>query len=105
MSVTTRSAAAKAADAEYDGTMTHADTEIEGMTTRLDAMRFSFRDLEDSLSIFTGDDGHPVGEWIAEFEDVAQMAGWREIEMVVYSKKLIKGTAQLFMKSEGIVRS
>lgn len=67
--------------------------------------RISFNDLEKSMTLFTGDDTYPIETWISDFEDTATLMEWTEIEKIIYSKRLLSGTAKLFLRSLGSITS
>lgn len=67
--------------------------------------RISFNDLEKSMTPFTGDDTYPIKTWISDFEDTATLMEWTEIEKIIYSKRLLSGTAKLFLRSLGSITS
>lgn len=67
-------------------------------------VHISFRDLEKSMNIFTGDDTYPITEFLEEFEDVAELMKWTSVEKLVYAKRLLGGTAKLFLRSIGRVK-
>ncbi|XP_041969322.1 uncharacterized protein LOC121726157 [Aricia agestis] len=64
----------------------------------------SFKDLEKSMTIFTGDDTYPIETFIDEFEDTAQIMKWTKVEKLIYAKRLLDGTAKLFLRSLGRVK-
>ncbi|CAK1589138.1 unnamed protein product [Parnassius mnemosyne] len=74
--------------------------EIEDEEQELD-IQISFKDLEKSMNIFTGDDTHPIETFIDEFEDTAKIMKWTTVEKLVYVKRLLDGTAKLFLRSLG----
>lgn len=67
-------------------------------------VHISFRDLEQSMTPFTGDDTYPISEFFDEFEDVADLMKWTKVEKLIYAKKLLGGTAKLFLRSIGRVK-
>ncbi|XP_076482289.1 uncharacterized protein LOC143303955 [Bombus vancouverensis nearcticus] len=60
----------------------------------------TFRDVEDSLENFSGDDLPSVSRWIKDFEEMAKVCGWSDIHMVAFAKKLLTGSAQPFVRRE-----
>lgn len=64
-----------------------------------------FRDVQESLSTFSGDDTYSVLKWIADIEEMAEILGWDDLSLFVYGKKLLTGRAQLFIRSENGIRS
>ncbi|KAJ0171338.1 hypothetical protein K1T71_012888 [Dendrolimus kikuchii] len=67
-------------------------------------IRISFSDMERSMTTFTGDDTYPIAIFIEEFEDVAEMMHWTNIEKLIYAKRLLNGTAKLFLRTLGRVK-
>ena len=68
-------------------------------TTRRD-FTMSFRDIEDSIRSFDGISVLPIRAWIEQFEEIAAMVGWDELQRFVFAKKSLKGVAKLFISSE-----
>ncbi|KAJ0175220.1 hypothetical protein K1T71_009361 [Dendrolimus kikuchii] len=60
--------------------------------------------MERSMTTFTGDDTCPSAIFIEEFEDVAQTMHWTNIEKLIYTKRLLDGTAKLFLRTLGRVK-
>ncbi|KAA5650570.1 hypothetical protein F3G64_36600, partial [Pseudomonas aeruginosa] len=48
-------------------------------------VHISFRDLEQSMTPFTGDDTYPISEFFDEFEDVADLMKWTKVERLIYA--------------------
>lgn len=63
------------------------------------APQISFCELEKSMTAFSGDDAYGVDIFIKDFEDIANLMQWTGIEKVIYAKRLLKGTAKLFLRS------
>ncbi|CAK1581582.1 unnamed protein product [Parnassius mnemosyne] len=64
----------------------------------------SFADVEKSMTSFSGDDSYPISTWFEEFEDTALLMSWTEVEKLIYAKRLLSGTAKLFLRSLGGVK-
>ncbi|XP_073992770.1 uncharacterized protein [Rhodnius prolixus] len=62
--------------------------------------QFSSRDIEESLRPFTGEDNYTVNLWLTDFEELAQVMRWQELEKLVFAKKSLKGLAKLFVSVE-----
>lgn len=60
----------------------------------------NFQDVRESLNIFTGDDTHSVLKWIADLEEMRTVCSWSDVELFIYAKRLLSGTAALFVRSE-----
>lgn len=65
---------------------------------------FSFKDVDESFETFSGDDNKDIKKWLDDFEDMSELMRWNDLQKIVFSNRLLKGSAKLFMKSEGIVR-
>lgn len=63
--------------------------------------QISFNDLEKSMSTFSGDDTYGISTWIKDFEDVASLMQWSKMEKLIYGKRLLTGTARLFLRTLG----
>uniref|UniRef100_T1HK66 CCHC-type domain-containing protein n=1 Tax=Rhodnius prolixus TaxID=13249 RepID=T1HK66_RHOPR len=62
--------------------------------------QFSSRDIEESLRPFTGEDNYTVNLWLTDFEELAQVMKWQELEKLVFAKISLKGLAKLFVYGE-----
>ncbi|XP_076665710.1 uncharacterized protein LOC143367610 [Andrena cerasifolii] len=60
----------------------------------------SFRDIEDTIRPFNGDDGYPIEAWIADFEDNAALLGWSALQRLLFAKKSLVGLAKTFLRGE-----
>lgn len=60
----------------------------------------TFRDLEDSIRTFNGKDGYSVAKWTDDFEEVAELMEWDQMQRFVYAKKSLTGLAKMFIKGE-----
>ncbi|XP_063920326.1 uncharacterized protein LOC135135234 [Zophobas morio] len=60
----------------------------------------SFRDIEDSVRTFSGDDNYAIEIWVADFEDIAKLMKWSELQRLVFAKKSLTGLAKLFIQSQ-----
>jgi len=61
--------------------------------------RFTLRDVQDSISSFSGTETEDVNHWLSEFDDVAITVGWNNLQRFIYAKQLLKGAAKLYIKS------
>jgi len=61
----------------------------------------TFKDVEESVDTFSGDDGKDIKSWIKEFEDLAKLCEWNTMQKTIYAKRLLRGSARLFVKSDG----
>lgn len=62
--------------------------------------KFTFKDIEESFEKFNGDEEKNIEEWIDEFEDQSTMFQWGDLEKLIYGRRLLTGTAKLFVNSE-----
>jgi len=60
----------------------------------------SFRDIEDSVQTFSGDGRQNIRKWLEEFEETSEVCGWTESQKIIYAKKLLRGSAKLFVTYE-----
>ena len=60
----------------------------------------SFRDVEDALELFSGDKGENVERWFESFEEVADTCMWSDGQKAVYARKLLRGSAKIFVSFE-----
>jgi hypothetical protein len=60
----------------------------------------SFRDVEDSIRPFSGNDEYPVEKWIQDFEDTSVLLRWSRLHKFIFAKKSLKGIAKLYIQSE-----
>ncbi|EZA56078.1 hypothetical protein X777_03904, partial [Ooceraea biroi] len=60
----------------------------------------TFQDVEASMDTFSGDSKLDVIRWIEEFEEMATLCEWSDIQKVVYAKRLLRGPAKLFIQYE-----
>ena len=59
---------------------------INSRNTRKVQFTLGFRDVEETIRDFNGNDDFPIERWVADFEDAARLFGWEDIQ------KIIKGT-------------
>lgn len=60
---------------------------------------FSFRDIEDSLSTFSGDDPYTIMKWVNDTERSSRLFNWNELQLLMYAQRLLKGTAKKFVRT------
>jgi len=65
----------------------------------------NFKDVEDSIRPFDGSDKCPIQRWIADFEDLASVFEWSELQKLIFGKKMPTGTAKIFVQSEGVIKT
>lgn len=59
-----------------------------------------FRDVEDEIPKFTGENEMRVDYWEEEFARIADLFKWSELEKLIYAKKCITGKAKTILESE-----
>ncbi|XP_044578877.1 stress response protein NST1-like [Cotesia glomerata] len=65
----------------------------------------TFKDVEDTLKKFSGDDHTDVRRWLQKFEEMAELCEWNDVQKVAYSKRLLEGSAELFVEYENCSRT
>lgn len=65
---------------------------------------FSLRDIEDTLSSFSGCGQPDVNQWLQEFESNAAVVNWNDLQKFIYGKQLLKGAAKIFVRSQREVK-
>ncbi|KYB28419.1 hypothetical protein TcasGA2_TC032556 [Tribolium castaneum] len=66
----------------------------------------SFRDVEDSIRPFSGTDpAYPVEKFVADFEDLAMLLGWGDLQSFLFAKKSLIGLAKMFVQGLHGVRT
>lgn len=87
---------------EDEGSEEDLQSQTSEQETTLYKPRFTmnFRDVEDSIKAFDGEDAYPVQSWITDFEDLANVMGFNELQKLVFAKKSLKGLAKLYVQGE-----
>lgn len=68
--------------------------------------QFTFHDIGDSLEKFSGECcERDVREWLDDFEKTCENFGWNDVQKFVYGRRLLKGTAKLFVSSSSGLNS
>lgn len=65
----------------------------------------TFKDVEGTLKKFSGDDHTDVQRWLRKFEEMAALCEWNDVQKVAYAKRLLEGSAELFVEYEDCLRS
>lgn len=52
------------------------------------------------METFSGDDQADVIHWVEEFEEMVTLCEWTDIQRIVCAKRLLKGSAKLFVRYE-----
>lgn len=97
----------KETDAESESESSHNDslTERNHHKGRRRHSHFTMKDVEGSLTHFSGDDKLPVEKWIDEFEDMSALLKWGDLQKLVYGKRMLTGSAKKFVFFEKRVTS
>ncbi|XP_039969023.1 uncharacterized protein LOC120780851 [Bactrocera tryoni] len=66
---------------------------------------FTFKDIQESLSTFDGNDTSDVEKWIEQIEENAEIVNWNEVHKFIYAKQLLRGAAKLFVSSQTGLRN
>ncbi|XP_074026441.1 uncharacterized protein [Leptinotarsa decemlineata] len=77
-----------------------SSTTVQHEVRKPDTFSLTFRDIEDSIRLFDGKDSYPVKTWIQDFEEIAEITGWNELQKLIFAKKSLRGLAKLFVQSE-----
>lgn len=48
---------------------------------------FVFKDIEESLERFDGEEGKKFEKWVKEFDDISAVCGWNEAQKYLYTEK------------------
>ncbi|XP_044766155.1 uncharacterized protein LOC123322277 [Coccinella septempunctata] len=65
----------------------------------------TFRDVEDSIRPLSGNDDYPVSRWINDFEGIASLTNWTDLQMLLFAKRSLTGLAKLFVQSQSGVKT
>lgn len=66
------------------------------------ASGFNFRDIEESMNTFSGDNNYCISKWITNFEELCEMFNLDNRSKFICAKRLMTGTAKLFLKTKVI---
>ena len=59
---------------------------------------FNFKDVEDTIRLFDGNDYYTIERWISDFEELATLFQWNDIQKLVFDRKSLKGVAKTFVQ-------
>ena len=68
--------------------------------TRKCTIPLTFRNVEVSLEHFIGDDKKTIKLWMNDFEEISTVCEWSDIQKIAYAKRLLRGSAKLFVTYE-----
>jgi len=62
--------------------------------------------VRESLNVFTGDDTYSIIILKLNLEEMSEVCGWSDVELFIYSKRLLSETAALYLlRSETGIKS
>lgn len=85
---------------EYHSSSSRYTPRQQRLSVDRHSFALTFRDVESSIRPFDGSRSYPIRKWIMEFEEIATLMGWDEMQMLVFAKKSMTGLANLFIQSE-----
>lgn len=62
--------------------------------------QFTFKDVEESLETFNGDNNQDITEWLSDFEEQACVLEWNDEQKMVYARRLLRGSAKLYVRHD-----
>lgn len=66
----------------------------------------NLREVEDCLPTFGEDSGNnSVEKWLQEIEENSNLFGWSELQQLVCAKKLLRGTAKLWLNAQPTLKT
>lgn len=90
-------------ESEYDEDEDEREpASVKECTRRMQVL--TFRDVEESLDTFSGDNKENIRCWLEEFEDMAELCEWSDVQKVIYAKRLLRGSAKMFVNYEKCCR-
>lgn len=81
------------------------DDGTRSVASKLNSFALTFRYIEDSIKSFDGSPGYPITKWILDFEEIAELTQWNDLQKLIFAKKSLSGLAKLFVQSQGGVKS
>ncbi|XP_026828423.1 uncharacterized protein LOC113562643 [Ooceraea biroi] len=90
---------------DEDDSESEDDEEVEERELPKRSQPLPFRDIEDSIQTFSGDGKQNVRRWIEDFEETSKVCLWSEAQKIIYAKKLLRGSAKLFVSYEKCAKS
>ena len=49
------------------------------------------------MNVFSADDDKSFEQWLSDFEDMSKLCAWSDIQKVIYAKRLLRGSARMFV--------
>ncbi|XP_076278315.1 uncharacterized protein LOC143208116 [Lasioglossum baleicum] len=65
----------------------------------------TFKDVEESMEKFSGDGKRSLRTWLKDFEDTAKLCKWTDIQKLIYARRLLSGSAKLYVNYEKCTRT
>ena len=86
----------------FDGSVLSGNDDVTRNPRRPKDVKFTlgFKDIEETVSEFDGSESFSIERWFADFEDAAVLFQWSDLEKIVFARRLLKGSAKLFIQSE-----
>jgi hypothetical protein len=63
-----------------------------------------FHDVQESLNVFIGYT-YSIIKLIENLEEMSEVCVWSDVELFIHSKRLMSGTAALYLRSENGIKS
>lgn len=82
-------------DAEFDDAGSRRSLPVPAAERSM----FTLRDIEDSMTLFSGSGQPTFEQWLTDFEENAAAVQWSELQKYIYGKQLLKGAAKMFVRS------
>lgn len=54
---------------------------------------------------FDGSPGYPITKWTVDFEKIAKLIQWNNLQKLIFAKKSLSGLAKLFVQSQSGIQS
>ncbi|KAG7197065.1 hypothetical protein KM043_018813 [Ampulex compressa] len=68
-------------------------------------IKFTIKDVDDSIPYFTGDNKLPIKKWIEDFEELSNLLDWNDLQKLLYGKRMLQGSAKQFITYEKNITS
>jgi len=69
-------------------------------TTVKSKFAITFKDVEDSIRPFNGDEKYSMARWITDFEEAAELFEWTDMQKMIFAKRLLRELIKLFIQGE-----
>lgn len=76
-----------------------ASLEVEVPIPNTSSRRVDFADIQHSINMFNGDDSYGIRKWVTDFNTVADSARLDPRDRLIFSRRLMAGSAALFLRS------